>query len=143
MLLYVVALVTVSTIFFSHALPLIFIAFRLVEVIGFFYFSNLLTKKWANYSPKRFRKNLFYTAFFIRLAWVIFSYFFYIEMYGKPFEFEAGDSNYYNYAGTWIHSLIINGQGLKPFMDSLKGGYSDAGYSIYLGFQYFIWDFTF
>lgn len=140
MLLYVAALVVVSMLFFVHALPVMFIAFGLVEVIGFFYFSNLLTKKWANYTHKRFRRNLFYTAFFIRFAWVIFSYFFYISMTGKPFEFESGDATYYNYAGTWVHSLIMSGQGLKPFMDSLKGGYSDAGYSIYLGIQYILTD---
>jgi len=138
MLLYVAALVVISMVFFDHALPLMFIPFGLVEVIGFFYFSNILTKKWANYTHKRFQKNLFYTAFFIRLAWVIFSYFFYTAINGKPFEFESGDATYYNYAGTWIHSLIMSGQGLKPFMDSLKGGYSDAGYSIYLGFQYIL-----
>lgn len=138
MLLYVGALVVISLVFFSRVLPFMFMVFGLVEVIGFFYFSNLLTKNWATYSPKRFRKNLFATAFFIRLAWVLFSYVYYSSVNGDPFEFFAADSKMYHETGIWIHNLLTNNQGLQPFLDSLRGGYSDAGYSTYLGFQYMI-----
>ena len=135
--LYVGALVLISLVFFGHSLPFMFMAFGLVEVTGFFYFSNLLTKKWSTYSPKKFRKSLFQTAFLIRLAWVLFSYFFYIAMTGLPFEFEAGDSVFYHGSGVWIHELLNNHQGFQPFIDTLKGGYSDAGYAIYLGIEYY------
>jgi len=137
MLLYVGTLVLISLVFFSRALPLLFMTFGLVEVIAFFYFSNLLTKKWANFSQKRFKINLFYTAFFIRLAWLIFSYFFYTARYGIPFEFEARDSLGYDESAVWINNLMSSNQGFKPFLDTLKGGYSDAGYAIYLGIQYY------
>jgi len=137
MLLYVGALLVISFVFFSRALPLMFMTFGLVEVIGFFYFSNLLTKKWSNFSQRRFKLNLFYTAFFIRLAWVLFSYMFYTARYGVPFEFEARDSRFYDDSAIWINNLIVTHQGFKPFLDSLKGGYSDAGYAIYLGIQYY------
>ena len=137
-LLYVGALTAISLIFFSRALPLMFMAFGFIEVVAFFYFANLLTKKWAQVSQKRFKSNLFYTAFFIRLAWVLFSYVFYTARYGVPFEFEARDSHFYDDSAVWINSLLSAHQSLQPFLDSLKGGYSDAGYAIYLGFQYFI-----
>jgi len=137
MLLYVGALLVISLVFFSRALPLLFMTFGLVEVIGFFYFSNLLTKKWADFSQKRFKLNLFYTAFFLRLAWVIFSYFFYNARYGEPFEFEARDSHFYDDSGIWINTLLSTHQGFQPFLDTLKGGYSDAGYAMYLGIQYY------
>ena len=138
MLLYVVALVLVSAIFFSHVLSLMFIFFGLVEVIAFFYFSNLLTKKWSVFSTKRFLNDLFLTSLLIRLGWVLFSYVFYMSMNGDPFEFFAADSKMYHESGVWIHNLIVTNQGLQPFLDSLKGGYSDAGYATYLGFQYII-----
>ena len=138
MLLYVVALVLVSVIFFSHVLSLMFICFGLVEVVVFFYFSNLLTKKWSVFSTKRFANDLFLTSLFIRLAWVLFSYVFYMSMNGDPFEFFAADSKMYHESGVWIHNLIVTNQGLQPFLNSLKGGYSDAGYAIYLGFQYIL-----
>ena len=138
MLLYVVALVLVSAIFFSHVLSLMFIFFGLVEVIAFFYFSNLLTKKWSVFSTKRFLNDLFLTSLLIRLGWVLFSYVFYMSMNGDPFEFFAADSKMYHESGVWIHNLIVTNQGLQPFLNSLKGGYSDAGYAIYLGFQYIL-----
>lgn len=138
MLLYVVALVLVSAIFFSHVLSLMFIFFGLVEVIAFFYFSNLLTKKWSVFSTKRFLNDLFLTSLLIRLGWVLFSYVFYVSMNGDPFEFFAADSKMYHESAVWIHNLIITNQGLQPFLNSLKGGYSDAGYAVYLGFQYIL-----
>lgn len=137
MLLYVGALLVISFVFFSRALPLMFMAFGFVEVVAFFYFANLLTKKWATFSQKRFKLNLFYTALFIRLGWFLFSYFFYTARYGIPFEFEARDSRGYDESAIWIHNLMETHQGFKPFLDSLKGGYSDAGYAIYLGIQYY------
>ena len=137
MMLYFGALVLINLIFLAHSLPLLFMVFGSVEVIYFFYFSNTLTKKWGTYSTKKFTNNLFYTAFFLRLAWVLFSYIFYSYMYGEPFEFEARDSHFYDESAVWIHHLLDNHQGFKPFLDSLDGGYSDAGYAIYLGVQYF------
>jgi len=117
---------------------LMFIFFGLVEVIAFFYFSNLLTKKWSVFSTKRFLNDLFLTSLLIRLGWVLFSYVFYMSMNGDPFEFFAADSKMYHESGVWIHNLIVTNQGLQPFLNSLKGGYSDAGYAIYLGFQYIL-----
>jgi 4-amino-4-deoxy-L-arabinose transferase-like glycosyltransferase len=109
-----------------------------VEVVGFFYFANLLTKKWANYSPKRFNKQLFLTAFLLRLAWVLVAWVFYSAMNGEPFEFEVADAKMYHETGIWIHYLLTSHQGFKPFIDTLKAGYSDAGYSIYLGCLYYL-----
>ncbi|HKL96041.1 MAG TPA: hypothetical protein VJ856_02065, partial [Paludibacteraceae bacterium] len=65
---YVIALVTVSVLFFSQILPFLWMVFGLVEVGGFFYFSSLLTRKWAHYSPKRFEKKIFSTALIIRIV---------------------------------------------------------------------------
>jgi len=135
--LYFGTLVLITTIFYSHSLPVVFMLFGIVEVVGFFYYANLFTKKWANYSQKKFYKQLFQTALGIRIFWVVFSYLFYTYMYGKPFEYEAADSVGYHNTAIWIRDLIESNIGLKPFLDSLKGGYSDAGYAIYLGFQYY------
>jgi len=109
--------------------------FGLVEVIGFFYFANQFTRQWGQFSTKKFVKKLFQTALVIRLIWMVFSYFFYIYMTGQPFEFDAGDAMGYHQAAEWVSSCI-SGDGLKPFFDSLDGRYSDMGYSLYLGWQY-------
>ena len=136
-LLYIGALVLVTMVFFAHALPVVFMLFGVVEVVGFFYFANLITKKWANYSEKKFGKKLFQNALIIRLVWVLFSYIFFSYMYGKPFEFEAADSFGYHNEGLWVAQMIQNGD-LQPYYKYLESRYSDMGYPFYLGGQYWI-----
>jgi len=111
--------------------------FGLVEVIGFFYFANQLTKQWGNISSKKFVKQLFQTALIIRLVWMIFSYFFYTYMTGQPFEFDTGDALAYHEEGKWVHQLINDGN-LQAFFSYLNGRFSDMGYTFYLGWQYWI-----
>ena len=135
--LYLGVLVFCNIIFFSHALPLMWWAFGILEVISFFYFSNQLTRKWSTISPKKFIKNLFQTALVIRLGWVVFSYFFYNYMTGKPFEFDVGDAFGYHTEALKLVDMIQNGN-LQPYLNTMKGHYSDMGYPFYLGLQYWI-----
>jgi len=114
-----------------------FWVFGIVEVVSFFYFSNQLTRKWAKVSENRYIKILFQTALIIRLVWVVFSYFLYTALTGKPFEWSTGDAFGYHESGEWIADLLKDGK-LHIFIDSMKGRYSDMGYSLYLGFQYVV-----
>lgn len=135
--LYLGALVVCNVIFFKNALSPLWWVFGIVEVIGFFYFANLLTKQWGNSSSKKFAKQLFQTALIIRLSWMIFSYFFYTYMTGQPFEFDAGDAFGYHEEAIWVHELI-NAGNLQTFFSYLDGRFSDMGYTFYLGWQYWI-----
>jgi len=137
--LYLGVLVVCNIIFFSHALPVIWWAFGIVEVISFFYFSNQLTRSWLKYSDKKFIKKLFQTALVIRLVWVVFSYLFYNYMTGTAFEFDAGDSTGYHGEASWLADMIHSGN-ILPYFDYIKGRYSDMGYPFYLGWQYSITD---
>ena len=137
--LYLGVLFFCSLLFFSEALPLIWMVFGVAEVVGFFYFSNLLTKKWSQISPKLFIKRLFTTALIIRLIWVIFAYFFYTAMTGKPFEFDSADALNYHNRAIWIKGLLEI-QYFKPYFDFAHEGYSDAGYPTYLGIVYYFTD---
>lgn len=137
MLLYVVALLVVSLIFFKYSLPFMFILFGLIEVVCFFYFTNILTKKWQNLSPKTFVKRLFISSFIIRAVWVIASYFLYISWTGQPFEWITGDARDYHNLGIWLHALIKEGD-TSVFFNHFGGTYSDTGYPTYLGFLYYI-----
>ena len=126
-----------NVIFFNHFLSPLWWAFGLVEVLSFFYFSNQLTRRWASFSEKKFTTKLFQTALVIRLIWVIFSYFFYINMTGKPFEFESADAASYHQQSLEIADMLHSGE-LNHFFIQMKGRYSDMGYALYLGFQYYI-----
>ena len=135
--LYLIVLVFCNLIFFKNALSMMWWVFGLVEVIGFFYFANQFTRQWGKFSTKKFGKQLFKTAFGIRLVWMVFSYFFYTYMTGQPFEFDAGDAAGYHKEAMWVHQLISDGN-LQAFFTYLDGRFSDMGYTFYLGWQYWI-----
>lgn len=130
--LYIVALLVCNIIFLNHILSFSWWIFGLVEVIGFFYFSNQLTLNWQRYSPRLFTKKLFQTALIIRLVWVLFSYVFYTIMTGQPFEFGAGDAMFYHSSA---NELSIAGlANIKQVLP--KVGFSDSGYVVYLSMIY-------
>ena len=64
--LYFAALLVVTVLYMSKAMSLLWWIFGAVEVVGFFYFSNQLTRRWANYSEKKFSKKLFQTGLILR-----------------------------------------------------------------------------
>lgn len=130
--LYFISLLIISGIFFKYSMGFVMILFGCLEVFFFFYFSNIITKKWTRYSPKMFINKIFINSFIIRLAWVIFSYFFFKSMTGQPFEFNAADSiSYHGYANG-----IMN-LGYEKIDEIFYGmEIADMGYGIYLGTLY-------
>ena len=135
--LYVGVLILCNIIYISHTLNILWWVFGLVEVISFFYFSNQLTRTWANCSEKRFIIRLFQTALIVRICWVLFSYYFYSYMTGQPFEFESADAIGYHKAGLSLVDMIESGN-IQPYLNAMKGNFSDMGYAFYLGLQYCI-----
>ncbi len=134
-LIYFAALATSTLIFFNRAMSPVWFVFGVVSVIGFFYCSNLLTRRWAAFSEKKFLKKVFQTALGLRLVWVVFSYFFYTYMTGQPFEFSTGDAGWYDMWGKRLADNFLNGSfNLTAIVDGL--GVSDSGYPLWLGIIY-------
>jgi len=130
--LYLVVLIVVNILFFNRMLPVMWWVFGIAEVVSFFYFSNILTRNWGNYSPKLFTKKLFTTALVIRLAWVVFSFFFYKIMTGQPFEFSTGDAKGYHDLAVWLYKTDSLSEIWTKLVDFQRGGVSDTGYAFYL-----------
>lgn len=142
-ILYFVALIIVSLLFFSHALPVVWILFGSVSVVGFFLGSRTFTHKWQTYSPHTFVERLFWTALIVRVVYVVISYFFYQWQTGQPFEFSSADALFYHDIARFGHGLIS--QGNFHFLDEFErysGGLaiSDTGYPLYLSFIYYLTD---
>ena len=136
---YFLSLAVVSILFFNNIMDFTWMLFGSVEVIGFFYFSNVWTKQWRYVSEKRFVRNIFWAAFLIRLIYVTFSYFFYIYLNGNPFEFTPGDSLFYEEMGHYGASLIREGHlHIYPYLQKYANmALSDSGEPILLSYIYF------
>lgn len=133
---YFVILGACYLLFAGRGLPLVWIVFGSVEVITFFYFSNLLTRSWAYISSHVFQQELFSTALLIRIAYVAFIYFFYELMTGMPHEFDAGDALNYHDQAVWIVDMLNTGK-LSTFKSIFGNAVSDSGFSIWLSVIYF------
>ena len=130
---YVVTMIVVSAIFLERALPLQFVAFGFVAVFVFFKYSNKLTSQWRKYSHQEFTRKVFNTALVIRVVYVIFIYFYFIEMTGDPHAYYAGDEWLYQGMG-----VLWKKRGMEEFLSQMKDyvGLSDSGYCWWLAIEY-------
>lgn len=133
---YLVTLALVSALFMSFAMPFQFVVFGFVAVTVFFVYSNKLSMKWQRYKPAVFTKKLFFTAFFIRVVYVVFIYFYFIEMTGEPHAYHAGDELFYQYMGPLLGEK--GPHGLMDAFELYRVHFSDRGYCWWLGIEYAI-----
>lgn len=131
---YFFSLIFVSLMFLGYAMDFMFMLFGSVFVCIFFISTSLLSKKWGDISPKRFVRNLFRAAILLRITWVIFSYYFYLDQTGYPFEWSASDASEYHFGAEEYARY-----GWKSAWDWYFAGrhsYSDSGYPFYLFMLY-------
>lgn len=131
--IYLAALAVVSIAYYRYAMQVSFILLGIIEVTGFFFLSASCTKSWLHVREKVFVRNVFWTALALRVAWVIFSYFFYIHLTGQPFEPGAADSMGYHGEAEWLR-----GENWSTVWDYYfnRASYSDSGYGFYLTILY-------
>ena len=90
---------------------------------------------WRRFSTRPFMQKLFITAMVIRIVYVVFMYFYYIEMTGEPHGYHAGDELDYQMLAEKWHDY-----GFDTFWDVLLTYYafSDRGYYVWLGIEYLL-----
>ena len=142
MFTYIAALLVCNVLFASHVLNWQWWFFGMIEVLGFFYFSNTFSKAWINLKPLHFAQKVFWVAFFLRLIWVVVSYALYHNWTGTAHTIDAADELMYNTAAQEIAVGMRQGNfnlyALASFAMGAHTGFSDLGYPIYLGIIYWI-----
>lgn len=141
MLTYVAAILCCNILFASHMLNWQWCFFGAIEVLGFFYFANRLSKGWFYLKSLHFTQKLFWTAFFLRAIWVVISYALYQKWTGTAFAIDAGDELFYDDVAQYAANMMRNGDWkMYSNIQNYSGGtqFSDMGYPIYLTFIYWI-----
>lgn len=141
MLIYVAAMCCCNILFTSHMLHWQWWFFGAIEVLGFFYFANRLSKMWFYLKPLHFTQKIFWTAFFLRVAWVVISYILYQNWTGTAFAIDAADELFYNEVAQYTATMMRNGDwniysNIVTYSGNIQ--FSDIGYPIYLTFVYWI-----
>lgn len=137
---YFAVMITTAIVFSELFMTWYWWLFGIVSVVGFFYFSNKLSKQWARIRPRTFEHNLFWCTFILRVAVMLILYWFHNEMTGQPFMFHAADSIEYGYEAEWMAKTIRDGQ-FSTYLNYKfvqMNGVSDAGYPMYLGLVYLL-----
>lgn len=134
-LIYLVSLVAVSLLFSSHAMKFVYMAIGFSGVCVFFALTSYFSQGWREFYVSRYVDSLFILAIFLRLGWVAFSYFYYTQITGTPFEYDSADAMGYHEEAVWLA-----GERWRIAMDYYFGPYSvgisDVGYPLYLTLLY-------
>lgn len=133
-LVYVVSLAVVSLFFMGYAMRFGFIAIGCLWVFSFFLLVAKCSKEWSKIPEKLYVRYIFIIAFSLRVVWVFFSYFYYLDANGSPFEFSAGDSWGYHLDSEWLASVPWSETG--NYLFGGYKGYSDSGFPFYLAIVY-------
>ncbi|GAB3279167.1 hypothetical protein GCM10027347_53750 [Larkinella harenae] len=129
--------VFLSVLFIQQVLPLQWTLFGFVVTLLFFYYTSKISALWLNISNEKFSRKLLYTAFAIRLFWVVLSYFYFIWSTGKPFEFLTADALGYHNEAIWLVGLLRDGK-FDLYLNYIGSNYADMGYPFYLGILYYL-----
>lgn len=131
--IYFASLAVISVVFIRYAMRISFILLGATEVLGFFLLARYCSKRWAKVSSTTFIQNVVLMALTLRVIWVFFSYFFYTNLTGQPFEPGAADSMGYHGEASWLKTETWNTVWDYYFR---RGGVSDSGYGFYLTLFY-------
>ena len=134
LVMYFVSMAVVSVAFMSYAIGAVWMILGAIEILLFFLLSSSLSRQWQNIPTRLYLRNVFWIALLLRVGWVVFSYFFYMDQTGKPFEFDAADSIGYHEEAKLLSTMSF-GEIWNHYFAS-QSGYSDTGYSFYLTFVY-------
>ena len=141
MLTYVVAIMCCNILFASHMLAWQWWFFGAIEILGFFYFANRLSKLWFHLKPIHFTQKLFWIALFLRLLWVVISYFLYQNWTGTAFAIDAADELFYHNTALYAVEMIKTGDWhIYNHIENYATGiqFSDIGYPFYLTILYWM-----
>lgn len=145
MILYLLALASVSAVYSSYGMPWYYLLSGVVAVTVFFLYGSSLTRDTSIVrikTAKAFEKRIFIISFVLRVVFMLLLYEIFQSSYNDAFGFEGGDAKYYHDLGEFVADLI--GKGNFRFYDEItrwNGGHediSDMGYGIYVGFIYFL-----
>ena len=132
---YLLALLVISVVFRDHAMELEWMLWGIGEVLFFFVLTTVFYPRWKNDKPKVFCHKVFWIALAIRLLYVVFSYYYFYNHAGGPFEGPGDEIGYYTRSA--LLSKYIRKGDFGFVIDFLKGyslGFSDHGYLIWLTF---------
>lgn len=111
-----------------------------LSILLFFYGAKTISRSWERTKEKTFLKYIFITGLVLRLAWILYCYFYAnVEYFGNTYGDDT-DTQWYVPFGQAIAEWVKNGFPISfsKLMDNWAAGVDDVGYPLWLGIVYFI-----
>ena len=142
--LYIIALVLISFAFSAFSMPWYYLLSGIVAVLVLFLYGSSLERELSvdkMHSVRRFEKRIFLISLIARVLFMFLLYWIFMSNYGDEFGFENADATGYDEIGKYVSDLIQKGK--FDFYNEIKrytanDDISDMGYSIYVGFVYYL-----
>lgn len=132
---FIASLLIVSLLFWGYSMPLMYAGMGILWVTAFFFLTARWSKEWQTIPKRQFVSYLFIAALFLRLVWVIVSYYYYIAVTGVPFEFDAADSMGYHNEAEWLAGAGWD-VAREYYFGPQASQVSDVGYPLFLTVLY-------
>lgn len=132
---YLTALLAVSLLFSSYSMKIGYMLLGVAFVVGFFTITSAWSKNGRAVSEKDYIIRIFIVAVFLRLIWVIASYYYYVDATGVPFEFDTADAISYHEGAVWISERSWP-EVFKHYFVESPDEFADTGYPLYLTILY-------
>jgi hypothetical protein len=127
----------VAIFFYNNLVPFGFIITGFFTIVAYFGLHRFLFISFRDKKDTQFVFKLFFITALLRITAALVLYFFYLQETGEPFEYNAVDSKYYHLTALTVSKYIS--QGNYTFFTQLSdAGFSDRGFSIFLGFIYYL-----
>lgn len=140
--LYIMLLVLIPIIW-GYPMQWYFLLLGIIQVFGFFYFSNKFSIETRKLSSLEYEKKIFRLSLLIRIIYVVIIYYFYLSHspVNLPMEFHMADSGHYHDLAYAFAKELRNGNfNISNIIEKCYQGisFSDYGYPTYLGVIYFL-----
>ena len=140
--LYLILLIVIP-IFWGYPMQWYFLLLGIIQVLGFFYFSNRFSIETRRISTFEFERKIFKISLLIRLIYVIVIYYFYLSHspVNLPMEFHMADSGHYHDLAYAFARELRNGNfNITKIIEKCyqEIAFSDYGYPTYLGIIYYL-----
>ena len=133
-IIFLFSLIVVSVVFMDYAMSFGYMALGCVWVIGFFMLVHYCSISFNKIPSRQFVGFVFSLALILRIIWVVFSYYYYIDATGQPFEFNVADALGYHLDAEWMAGEDWNAT--RSYLFGNLIALSDSGFPLYLSIVY-------
>ncbi len=126
--------------FFGYVPVIEYLVVSILFILLFLYYGSVISKRWVNFSEKRFLRNVFWAGVVVRLLWVLYMFFYFNPKYYGTTYGDGADVTWYMPFGEAIAEWLRGNSDrtLEELRVYWGSSLDDIGYPFWLAIVYLI-----